>query len=135
MSDQIIFRVNDLKESSGYVNRISTFKNNLNNINDDYYNKFLQELETSREQLVKFEVAGRYVIVLEMKKDWSVGNMLFMDFKKNDKIAIDFFDRLLVKYNEPNLAKDFKFAYHLCKKNYDRDYYIVELELDESEMN
>lgn len=140
MKDVIIFRVNDLNNKGGYAHRIDTVTYNLNKIRYNYLEDFKQELFISqRNQLVKFEVAGKYVVMIEMKKSLNILSMTFIDFNKDDHLAMVFSNMLQEKENDPNnmekLSSQFNQAYSRCKKGYDSDSGLVELELDKSEFN
>ena len=138
--DKIIFKVNDLKNGNGYVNRISTFIKNLNNFRSNYHEDLKKELKDSgKEQIVKFESAGKYVVLIEMKKDWDVISMVFFDLKKEEMKAKGVVESLLRQEKDEKVAEDlsvdFLFAFLKNKMQYDENYTLVELELDSSEFN
>ena len=138
-SKQVLILVDELQESGGFIHKLNTFKNTLHRINNEYYDSFTSELESSvAPQLVKCERLGRYIVLIEMKKNWTSGTMLFFDFKKNDQLAFKIFDSIYKSYEDEDksLAKNFVALYHLHKNRYyDADYDLVRLEKDTSELN
>lgn len=138
--EKIIFKVNDLRNGQGLVNRLGTFIENLNNIRQNYYEELKAELnELGKEQIVKFEIAGRYVVLIEMKKNWDIVSMIFFDLQKDEKKAKGVMKSILKNETDKKLAEElaqeFVFAFVKNKYFYDRDHDLIELELDTSEMN
>lgn len=138
--DKIIFKVNKLEKGQGHVYRLSTFIKNLNNIRPDYYEDFKKELKDSgAEQIVKFENAGKYIVLISMLKNWDIFNMIFFDLQMDDTKAIIVMDSIIRhetnKSITEKIAYDFVFAYQRNKLQYEQNYSWVELELDIDEMN
>ncbi|MDQ2718288.1 MAG: hypothetical protein M3Z26_00805 [Bacteroidota bacterium] len=138
--DKIVFKVNDLKKGNGHVYRITTFLKNLSNIRFDYYEDFKKELkESGAEQLVKFESAGKYVVLISMLKNWDIVSMIFFDLQMDDTRAIHVMDSIMKHETDESikekLAQDFVFEYQKNKLQYEQNYSLIELELDMDEMN
>ena len=135
-----IFKVNDLRNGHGYVNTISTFNKNVFLLRPNYLEELKNELtETLRDQVVRFEVVGRYVVLVAMNKNFDVVQMVFFDLKKEDRMAKMIVDSILKRETDESLkeelAVDFLFAFKRCNLTYDEYYDLVELRLDIAELN
>lgn len=136
----IIFKVNDLKNGQGYINAISTFNKNVILIRPNYLEELKNELaQTGREQVVRFEVAGRYVVLVAMNKNINVVKMVFFDLKKDENTARSVLGSIIRNETDESLhdelGVDFLFAFKRCNLTYDEYYDLVELRLDKSELN
>lgn len=127
MSKKLIFKVNKLDNGNGYVDKISTFIKNLNKIRPNYHNELKEELKlTGKEQVVRFELAGRYVVIVAMEKNWDVISMAFFDLKKDKKLAINVMESILNRETDKTtaekLAEEFVFAFTKINLFYDANY-------------
>ncbi|OQP58706.1 hypothetical protein A3860_39485 [Niastella vici] len=84
-----------------------------------------------------FKVVGRYLCFIEVNYDETLRKMVFVDFQKNDKLAIAAFSTTHkpTDKNAKEVTEIFFQALNLYNESYDKHYNDVELRLDKIVLN
>jgi hypothetical protein len=122
-------------QTFGVTKSILKIRRNLHVIGFDLNNEFEKELANANHELICIWQLGRYISVINVKKDKKQGVMLFFEFIKGNYAFRQFALQMLASLFCDKVSMAFERHYEEMSSGFSADDDIVELSVDAYDLN